>query len=105
MYALSALGTGSPSLIKDIKRDFLYFKEEGLVRGSSEIGGVPKVRQCIRLKPVLISVIVHRGYFWGGDHTACQYIELRLCILGEHVRIEQACNSSARGVACHKQRA
>ena len=52
MYALSALGTGSPSFINDIKRDFLYFKAEGLVRGSNETGGVPKVSQCIRLKPI-----------------------------------------------------
>ena len=52
MYALSARGTGSPSLMKDMKSDFLWRSVDGLVRGSREIGGVPKVRQWIRLKPL-----------------------------------------------------
>ena len=45
MYALSARGTGSPSFIKDRKRDFLNCGFAGLLRGRSEIGGEPKVMQ------------------------------------------------------------
>lgn len=50
IYALSALGTGSPSLINDKKRLFFSRGVEGLVRGRSETGGAPKVRQWMRLK-------------------------------------------------------
>jgi len=50
MYALSALGTGSPSLMKLRKRLFAKRGPEGFVKGSSDTGGVPKVRQWMRLK-------------------------------------------------------
>lgn len=52
MYALSARGTGSPSLMKERKRDFRNRKSDGFCSGRREIGGVPKVMQWIRLKPV-----------------------------------------------------
>lgn len=49
-YALSALGTGSPSLINDKKRLFFSLGTLGFVSGSRETGGAPKVRQWMRLK-------------------------------------------------------
>lgn len=50
IYARSALGTGSPSLMKLRKRLFAKRGPEGFVRGRRETGGVPKVRQWMRLK-------------------------------------------------------
>ena len=49
-YALSARGTGSPSLMNDKKRLFFSLGTLGFVRGSRETGGAPKVRQWMRLK-------------------------------------------------------
>ena len=37
--------------MKDMKRDFLWRRVGGLVSGRREMGGVPKVRQWMRLKP------------------------------------------------------
>ncbi len=39
--------------MKDMKRLFLCLKVGGLVMGSSEMGGVPKVRQWMRLKQLV----------------------------------------------------
>lgn len=67
MYALSALGTGSPSLMNDRNRDFFSRGVEGLVRGSRETGGAPKVRQWMRLKQpvrILSSLFTSEASMW-----------------------------------------
>lgn len=54
MYALSALGTGSPSLMKERNNDLRYRGLEGLLKGRNEIGGAPKVMQWTRLKTIIL---------------------------------------------------
>jgi hypothetical protein len=54
-YALSARGTGSPSLTKLRKSDFRRAGVFGVASGRSETGGAPKLMQWMRLKkPVKI---------------------------------------------------
>ena len=48
--------------MNDMKRDFFYCRVGGFVRGKSEIGGVPKVRQWMRLKPMKSYVRVSMGH-------------------------------------------